>query len=83
MRTAGANVREVTRGWQAEVEAYVRAHKLNAVVETALADEEEFLTTAAAFRDAGFRTEIVALATSEGVSQLGVTGAVRGPDTRE
>ncbi|MFE5199014.1 zeta toxin family protein [Streptomyces sp. NPDC056601] len=72
VRTAGLKVREVTRGWQAEVEAHVRAKKLNAVVEVALADEEKFLTTAAAYRKAGFRIEIVALAVPEAVSQLGV-----------
>ncbi|MFF7705320.1 zeta toxin family protein [Streptomyces lydicus] len=72
VRTAGVKVRPDTRRWQAAVEAHVRAHRFDAVVETALADIGEFRATAAAFRTAGSRIEIVALATPEALSQLGI-----------
>ncbi|MFC9431911.1 zeta toxin family protein [Streptomyces sp. NPDC056987] len=72
VRTAGVKVRPQTRRWQAEVEAYVREHRFDAVVETALADIEEFRATSAANRRAGARNELVALATPEALSQFGV-----------
>ncbi|MEV7684049.1 zeta toxin family protein [Streptomyces sp. NPDC088341] len=72
VRTAGINVRPDVRSWQAAVEKYVRDHRLDAVVETALADAEEFRATAAASRRAGFRVEVAALATPEALSQLGI-----------
>ncbi|MFE3206079.1 zeta toxin family protein [Embleya sp. NPDC059237] len=71
-RTAGAKVRADTRGWQAELEAYVRTQGFDAVVETSLADGDAFRTDAGMFRSAGFRVEVLALATSEAWSQLGV-----------
>ncbi|WP_346094417.1 zeta toxin family protein [Streptomyces olivaceiscleroticus] len=71
VRTAGVKVRPDTRRWQAAVEAHVRTHSLDAVVETALADAEEFRSSAAAYRQAGARIEVVALATAEALSQLG------------
>lgn len=71
-RTAGVKVRPDTRRWQAAVEAFVRDHGFDAVVETALADPDEFRTEALAYRQARFRIEVVALATSEALSQLGV-----------
>jgi energy-coupling factor transporter ATP-binding protein EcfA2 len=87
VRTAGAAVRHRTRGWQEAVEAHTRAHRHDAVVETALADLEEFRASAAAYRRAGFRREIVALAVAEAVSQLSllerfVAGAVEGTGGR-
>ncbi|WP_224277517.1 zeta toxin family protein [Streptomyces sp. LS1784] len=72
VRTAGAGVRADTRRWQAEVEAYVRAHRLDAVVETALADPDEVRAQVRAYRAAGHRIEVVALACAAAVSQLGV-----------
>lgn len=70
VRTAGIGVRRETRNWQRNIEAHARASRYDAVVETALADPEEFRLSAAAFRDAGFRTEVLALAVPEAVSQL-------------
>ncbi|WP_301129026.1 zeta toxin family protein [Streptomyces cacaoi] len=83
VRTAGARVRPATRGWQAAVEECVRAHRLDAVVETALADVDEFRRDALAYGQAGARRELVVLAVPEAVSQLGVlerfvAGAVEG-----
>ncbi|MGC0422061.1 Ni2+-binding GTPase involved in maturation of urease and hydrogenase [Embleya sp. AB8] len=83
VRTAGAVVRADTRRWQAELEAHVRDRGFDAVVETALADVDTFRVDVAAYRRAGFRVEVLALATPEAWSQLGilaryVTGAVDG-----
>ncbi|SEE67282.1 Zeta toxin [Streptomyces sp. 2231.1] len=50
VRTAGVKVRPDTRRWQAALEDHVRAHRLDAVVESALADPEEFRTSATAYR---------------------------------
>ncbi|MGW3563505.1 zeta toxin family protein [Streptomyces sp. NPDC000941] len=72
VRTAGVKVRPDTRGWQAAVEEYVRARRLDAVVESALADPDEFRASSAAYRRSGTRLEVVALATAEALSQLGV-----------
>ncbi|MEU4118949.1 zeta toxin family protein [Kitasatospora sp. NPDC028055] len=72
VRIAGVGVRADTRRWQAEVEACVRAHRLDAVVETALADSGEARAQALAYRAAGYRVEVVALACAAAVSQLGV-----------
>ncbi|MEV7783610.1 zeta toxin family protein [Kitasatospora sp. NPDC088351] len=72
VRTAGAGVRTDTRRWQAEVEEYVRAHRLDALVETALADPSEARAQARAYRAAGHRIEVVAVACALAVSQLGV-----------
>ncbi|WP_406291900.1 zeta toxin family protein [Embleya sp. NBC_00896] len=72
VRTAGAAVRADTRRWQVAVEAHVRDRGFDAVVETALADVDAFRADAAAYRWAGFRVEVVALATPEALSQLGI-----------
>ncbi|MER8188397.1 zeta toxin family protein [Kitasatospora sp. NPDC094015] len=72
VRTAGVRVRTDTYGWQAEVEERLRAGRFDAVVEAALGRPEEFLAALAAYRRAGYRVEIVALAVPEAVSQLGV-----------
>ncbi|MCF3105455.1 zeta toxin family protein [Streptomyces roseoverticillatus] len=71
VRTAGVKIRSDTIRWQAAVEAHVRARGFDAVVESALADAEEFRQSAAAYRQAGHRIELVALATAEALSQLG------------
>ncbi|MFD3779966.1 zeta toxin family protein [Streptomyces sp. NPDC058612] len=72
VRTAGVRVRPQTYWWQAEVEARARALRYDVVVETPLADPEAFRTSAQAYRRAGYRVEVVALAVPEAVSQLGV-----------
>ncbi|MFK0203435.1 zeta toxin family protein [Streptomyces lavendulae] len=68
--TAGAKVRPDTRRWQAAVEAHARAGRLDVVIETALSDSASFRQDAAWFRQAGYRVEVVVLATAEAVSQL-------------
>ncbi|MER8103906.1 zeta toxin family protein [Kitasatospora sp. NPDC094016] len=72
VRTAGVLVRPDTRRWQSLVEEHVRAHRLDALVETALADPDEARAQAAAYREAGHRIEVVALACALAWSQLGV-----------
>ncbi|MGY0466829.1 zeta toxin family protein [Kitasatospora sp. cg17-2] len=72
VRTAGVKVRPDTRGWQDDVEADTRARRLDALVETALADPAAFRAQALDWRRAGYRIEVVALATAPAWSQLGV-----------
>ncbi|MEU6672242.1 zeta toxin family protein [Streptomyces sp. NPDC046727] len=72
VRTAGVKVRPDTRRRQAALEDHVLAHGLDAVVESALADPEEFRTSATAYRRTRHRIEVVAVATAEALSQLGV-----------
>ncbi|MGG7568842.1 zeta toxin family protein [Streptomyces sirii] len=72
VRTAGVRVRPETYRWQTEVEAHVRACRYDAVVEAPMAHPDEFLAGVAAYRQAGYRVEIVALAVPEAVSQLGI-----------
>ncbi|MEU3407553.1 zeta toxin family protein [Streptomyces sp. NPDC006670] len=72
VRTAGVRVRRETYGWQAEVEARARAGRYDVVAEEALADPAGWLASVAAYRAAGYRVEVVALAVPEAVSQLGV-----------
>ncbi|MFJ1751277.1 zeta toxin family protein [Streptomyces sp. NPDC088116] len=72
VRTAGVRVRPETYRWQAEVEAHARAHRYDVVVEEALADPVAWRASVAAYRQAGYRVEVVALAVPEAVSQLGV-----------
>lgn len=72
VRTAGVRVRPETYRWLADVEMRVRQGRYDAVVEAPLAHPQEFLAEVAAYRQAGYRVEIVALAVPEAVSQLGI-----------
>lgn len=72
VRTAGVKVRPDTRRWQAAVEEYARTHGLDAVVEASAADPDDFRRSAVAYRQAGSRIEVVAVATPEALSQLGL-----------
>ncbi|MET9175882.1 zeta toxin family protein [Streptomyces misionensis] len=72
VRTAGAVVRADTAWWQAAVEAHVRARGFDAVVESALADPDDFRTVSRSYRSSGHRIEVVALATAEALSQIGI-----------
>lgn len=67
-RTAGIKVRPDVLRWQAEVEEYARRRRLDAVVETPVADPEQ----ARAYRAAGYRVELVVLATAQAETQLSV-----------
>ncbi|WP_327311752.1 zeta toxin family protein [Streptomyces sp. NBC_01243] len=62
VRTAGVRVRPETYRWQAEVEARARACRYDVVAEEAAADPAAWLAALAAYREAGYRTEVVALA---------------------
>ncbi|WP_435609707.1 zeta toxin family protein [Streptomyces sp. C10-9-1] len=72
VRTAGVRVRPDTRRWQSAVEERVRVRRFDAVVESALADADEFRTSSKAYRRSSHRIEIVVVATAEAWSQLGV-----------
>ncbi|MFZ3573737.1 zeta toxin family protein [Streptomyces sp. BH097] len=72
VRTAGSRVRPDTQAWQRAVEEAARQGRFDVVVESALADPDEFREQATALRAAGYRIEVVALAIPEAVSQLGV-----------
>lgn len=83
VRTAGALVRPDTARWQAAVEAHIRGAGFDAVVESALADPDDFRASSLAYRAAGHRIEVVAVASAEALSQLGIvdrflTGAATG-----
>ncbi|WP_327359839.1 zeta toxin family protein [Streptomyces sp. NBC_01304] len=67
-RTAGVRVRSDVLRWQAEVEEHVRARRFDAVLETP--DPAAAPAAARAFRDSGFRVEVVVLAAAEAVTQL-------------
>ncbi|MGW6706125.1 zeta toxin family protein [Streptomyces sp. NPDC054956] len=68
--TAGVRVRPDVLRWQAEVEAYVRRRRFDAVLEAPIADLAEAIATTRTWRTAGYRVEVVALATSEAEAQL-------------
>lgn len=72
VRTAGAAVRPDTSRWQNAIEERVRARRFDAVVESAIADPDEARASSAAYRGAGHRIEVVALATPEALSQHGI-----------
>jgi len=72
IRTAGALVRPDTALWQAAIETHVREKGYDAVVESALADPDGFRISSRAYRAAGHRIKVVALATPEALSQLGI-----------
>ena len=54
----------------ADDEAFARARGWDVVLETPLSDPDSFRAVAAAYREAGYRIEIAALATSEALSRL-------------
>jgi predicted ABC-type ATPase len=72
VRTAGVRVRTDTYRWAARVEERLRKLRLDAVVEAPLGRPEQFLAEVAAYRQAGYRVELVALAVPQALSQLGV-----------
>ncbi|MEW1912349.1 zeta toxin family protein [Kitasatospora sp. NPDC085895] len=78
VRTAGVAVRFDTRRWQAAVEEHVRSRRLDALVETAFADAGEARAQVLAYRAAGYRVEVVAVACALAWSQLGVLGRYLG-----
>lgn len=60
------------RAWMAQVQDHVREHKLHALVHEIAQDPECFAQTLNAYRDAGFRVVVVALAVAEGLSRQGI-----------
>ncbi|MFE5561648.1 zeta toxin family protein [Streptomyces sp. NPDC056544] len=68
--TAGVGVRPDVLRWQAEVGAHVRHNRFDAVLEAPIADLTEAIATTRIWRTAGYRVEVVALATSEAEAQL-------------
>ncbi|MGL5859615.1 MAG: zeta toxin family protein [Angustibacter sp.] len=70
--TAGAYTRLDTRAWHAKAEAYARDQRADVVIETALSGPSGFTEPAAAFRAAGYRVEVAALAVPAALSRLGI-----------
>ncbi|MFJ5811209.1 zeta toxin family protein [Streptomyces sp. NPDC093093] len=68
--TAGGRVRPDVLRWQAEVKSYLRRERFDAILEAPIADLAEAIATAGVWRTAGYRVEVVALATSEAEAQL-------------
>ena len=60
------------RAWMAQVQGYVREHRLNAIFHETAQDPLESLDTLAAYRDAGYRTAVLALGVHESQSLQGV-----------
>ncbi|MFD4863580.1 zeta toxin family protein [Streptomyces atratus] len=63
--------RQATYRWQVKVEACAHVGRDDVVAEEAAADPAAWLGALAVYREADYRTEAVALAVSEAVSQLG------------
>ncbi|MFJ9847228.1 zeta toxin family protein [Kitasatospora sp. NPDC101155] len=61
-RRAGTAIRADYQAWQSRAEAYVRDRRADAVVEMAPGSPGEFLSRARAWRGAGYRVELVAIA---------------------
>ncbi|TGZ12411.1 hypothetical protein DV517_75060 [Streptomyces sp. S816] len=78
VRTAGAAVRADTAWWQAAVEAHIRTMGFDAVVESAPADPDDFRAVSRAYRASHHRIEVVALATAEALSQMGIVDGLLG-----
>ncbi|MGW0665153.1 zeta toxin family protein [Streptodolium elevatio] len=72
VRLAGIGVRGDVRRRQAEVEEHVRVHRLDAVVETALADADQARAASVAYRAAGHQVELVVVATAPAASAQGI-----------
>ncbi|MEU8138642.1 zeta toxin family protein [Streptodolium elevatio] len=83
VRLAGAGVRLDVRRWQAAVEDHVRAHRLDAVVETALADVAEVRAASAAYRAVRQRVDLVVVATPPAASALGIVDRYLNTDTED
>jgi len=65
-RTAGVRVRPDVLRWQAQVEEYVRGRRMDAVVETPVADPDQ----AHAYRRSGYRVEVLVIAEAEALTEL-------------
>ncbi|MFF1449832.1 zeta toxin family protein [Streptomyces sp. NPDC058274] len=60
------------RKWMAQAHEYVRDTKLNAVIQETSQDGEAVAATMRAYRDSGFRVEVVAMGVSEALSNQGI-----------
>ncbi|MDX6362010.1 MAG: hypothetical protein QOC85_1013, partial [Streptomyces sp.] len=60
------------RMWMAQAHEYVRDTKLNAVIQETSQDGEAVAATMRAYRDSGFRVEVVAMGVSEALSNQGI-----------
>ncbi|MBC3844634.1 hypothetical protein GXW82_44000 [Streptacidiphilus sp. 4-A2] len=66
-----AVVRRAVRRWQRDVEDEVRRRRCDVVVESGAVDLDDFRRDAVAYREAGFRLELLVVAAGEPWSQLG------------
>ncbi|MGQ0624594.1 MAG: zeta toxin family protein [Sporichthyaceae bacterium] len=69
---AAAYARLDVRAWHAKAENHAREARADTVIETALTGPGGFSEPAAAFRAAGYRIEVIALAVPEAWSRLGI-----------
>lgn len=60
--------------WMGQAQAYVREHRLNALLQETAQSPPFFEETLRTYREAGFRIELVALGVPEAMSRLGVVG---------
>ncbi|MEU9062422.1 zeta toxin family protein [Streptomyces sp. NPDC048430] len=65
-RTAGVRVRPDVLRWQAEVEEYVRSQRMDAVVETPVADPDQVRP----YLRSGYRVEVLVIAEPKAVTEL-------------
>ncbi|MEU3602276.1 zeta toxin family protein [Streptomyces sp. NPDC006798] len=70
-RTAGERIRADYRAWQAMAEELVRGRRADVVVEIAPASAASLVNTAALYRQAGYRVELVVLAVRAADSRQG------------
>ncbi|WP_254710034.1 zeta toxin family protein [Streptomyces lunaelactis] len=69
--TAGARIRADYQAWQQQAEAYVRARRGDLVIEIAPGSAAQFLSSAAASHQAGYRVELVLLGVRAADSRQG------------
>ncbi|MEV2210255.1 zeta toxin family protein [Streptomyces sp. NPDC050997] len=70
-RNAGSAIRPYYGAWQAWAEDFVRQRRGDAVIEIAPGSAKQFREGAAAFREAGYRVELIVLAVRPSDSRLG------------
>lgn len=60
------------RAWMAQAHQYVREHKLHAVIQETSQNGQAVAETMTAYRDAGFRVEVMAMGVAKAMSDQGI-----------
>ena len=60
------------RAWMAQAHQYVREHKLNAVIQETSQNAQAVADTMTAYRQAGFRVEVLAMGVAKALSDQGI-----------